>query len=316
MKKFISLLAVSALSLALLAGCSSTTEETTESTGAQASAAATSEAATEEAASGDFDSTAPITVVSREEGSGTRGAFVELLGIEEEQEDGSMMDMTTLDAVTVNGTSVVMTTVSGDPYAIGYISLGSLDDTVKALQVDGVDATAENITSGDYTISRPFNIATNGEATAEAQDFIDFILAEEGQAIVADNGYIPLETTGAYAGAGDAEGTIVVAGSTSVAPVMEKLQEAYIALNPNVEIEIQATGSSAGMTAAIDGVCDIGMASRELKDSELEAGLAPTVIALDGIAMVVNSENPMTDITPDQIRSIYVGETTSWDAIA
>ncbi len=313
MKKFMSLFTVSALTLALLAGCSTATEEP-----AADSVAATPEAsaATEAAPAGDFDSAAMITVVSREEGSGTRGAFVELLGIEEEQEDGSTMDMTTLDAVTVNGTSIVMTTVAGDPYAIGYISLGSLDDTVKALQVDGVDATAENIQSGDYTISRPFNIATNGEVTPTTQDFIDFILSDEGQAIVEENGYIPTETTGAYAGTGDAEGTIVVAGSTSVSPVMEKLQEAYIALNPNVEIEIQATGSSAGMTAAIDGVCDIGMASRELKDSEIEAGLTPTVIALDGIAMVVNSANPLSDITPDQIRAIYVGESTNWDMVA
>ncbi len=314
MKKFISLLSASALAVALLTACGGTAEESTAE--GAASEATVSEGAAESAAAGDFDNAALITVVSREEGSGTRGAFVELIGVEEEQADGSMMDMTTLDAVVVNGTSVVMTTVAGDPYAIGYISLGSLDDTVKALQVDGVDATSENIASGDYTISRPFNIATNGEASPTAQDFIDFILADEGQAIVSENGYIPLEGTGAYAGAGDAEGKIVVAGSTSVSPVMEKLQEAYIALNPNVEIEIQATGSSSGMTAAIDGVCDIGMASRELKDSEIEAGLTPTVIALDGIAMVVNNENPLSNITPDQIRSIYLGEATNWDAIA
>ncbi len=313
MKKFLSLLTVSALTLALLAGCGGTAAESTaEAAGSEGAAEGTAEAAP----AGDFDEAALVTVVSREEGSGTRGAFVELLGIEEEQADGSMMDMTTLDAVTVNGTSVVMTTVAGDPHAIGYISLGSLDDTVKALQVDGVDATAENIANGSYTISRPFNIATNGDVSPATQDFIDFILSDEGQAIVEENGFIATESTGAYAGAGDTEGKIVIAGSTSVTPVMEKIQEAYIALNPNAEVEIQSTGSSAGMTAAIDGVCDIGMASRELKDSEIEAGLTPTVIALDGIAMVVNSANPLTDITPDQIRAIYMGETTNWDGLA
>ena len=222
------------------------------------------------------------------------------------------MDMTTLDATIANSTSVVMTTVAGNPYAIGYISLGSLDETVKALTVDGTEATVENIKDGSYKISRPFNIAVKKDGASElAQDFISFIMSEEGQAVIEEEGYISIaDDAQPYAGSAPA-GKIVVGGSSSVTPVMEKLKEAYAAVNPDAEIEVQQTDSSTGMSSATEGVYDIGMASRELKDSELET-LTPTVIAMDGIAVVVNNENSMTDIAMEDITSIFTGEITNW----
>lgn len=262
-----------------------------------------------------FDDSVAVTVVSREDGSGTRGAFIELFGVEEKQDDGTKVDMTTAEAVTVNSTAVMMTTVAGDPYAIGYISLGSLNDTVKALSIDGTAPSVEAIKDGSYTIARPFNIATMDGLSATAQDFVDYILSQEGQTVVQDSGYIPLDGAAAYSGT-KPSGKIVVAGSSSVTPVMEKLKEAYLALNPNAEIEIQQSDSSTGMSAAIDGICDIGMASRELKDSELEAGLTPTVIAMDGIAVIVNNDNPITGTTKDQVKAIYTGEATQWSDAA
>lgn len=255
-------------------------------------------------------SDAMISVVSREEGSGTRGAFVELFGVEEENDAGEKVDNTTVDAIVTNNTAVMMSAVAGNTYAIGYVSLGSLGDTVKALKIDGAEATADNIVSGEYKVSRPFNIATNGEISDAAQDFIDFILSPEGQAVVEENGYIAVDTA-EYTGNG-AEGKVVVAGSSSVTPVMEKLKEAYAKVNANVEIEVQQSDSTTGMTSVMDGICDIGMASRELKDSELEAGLTATVIAQDGIAVIVNNENPVEELTSEQVKSIFVGETTVW----
>ena len=209
----------------------------------------------------------------------------------------------------------MMSTVAGDVDAIGYISLGSLNDSVKAVKIDGVEATAENIKSGEYKVSRPFNIATNGEVSEVTQDFIDYILSPEGQAVVEENGYISIDDT-AEAESTQPEGKVVVAGSSSVTPVMEKLKEAYAEVNPNAEIEIQQSDSTTGMTSAIDGICDIGMASRELKDEELEAGLTSTTIANDGIAIIVNNDNPTEDLTVDQVKSIYVGETTTWGDLA
>lgn len=256
-------------------------------------------------------SSASISVVSREDGSGTRGAFIELFGVEEKDADGNKVDNTTVDANITNNTAVMMSTVAGNPYAIGYVSLGSLNDTVKALKIDGAKATVENIKSGEYKISRPFNIATKGEVSETAQDFINFILSEEGQAVVTENNYIAIDNVQAYEGT-QPEGKVVVAGSSSVTPVMEKLKEAYAEVNPNAEIEIQQSDSTTGMTSTIDGICDIGMASRELKDSETEAGLTSTVIALDGIAVIVNNDNPVEELTSEQVKSIYVGETTVW----
>ena len=257
--------------------------------------------------------TGEISVISREDGSGTRGAFIELFGIEEKDESGEKIDNTTEDAQVTNNTSVMMTNVAGDPQAIGYISLGSLDDSVKALKVDGAEATAENVKSDTYKISRPFNIATTDKANDVAKDFISYILSAEGQKIVEDSGYIAASADAeAYAGS-KPKGKIVVAGSSSVTPVMEKLKEGYETVNPDAEIEIQQSDSTTGMESAVSGVCDIGMASRELKDSETEAGLVGQEIAIDGIAVIVNNENPMTDITSDQVKDIYTGEVTDWE---
>ena len=259
------------------------------------------------AAMAEFDYTQDITVVSREDGSGTRGAFIELLGVEKEDENGEKVDYTTEEAVITNSTNVMMTTVAGNEAAIGYSSMGSLNESVKALQVNGVAATVENIKAGTYEVARPFNIATMGEVSEAAQDFITYILSAEGQ-----NGYIPLDDAPAYAGK-QVSGKIVVAGSSSVTPVMEKLKEAYAALNPNAEIEIQQSDSTTGMTSAIDGICDIGMASRALKDSEIEAGLTGTTIAMDGIAIIVNPANPVESMTVEEIEQIFTGAVTTWE---
>lgn len=255
-----------------------------------------------------------ITVVSREDGSGTRGAFIELIGIEEKDAEGNKVDKTIASAEITNSTSVMMTTIAGNESAIGYISLGSLDDTVKAVKIDGVEATAENVKNGTYKVSRPFNIATMGDVSEVTQDFIDFIMSEDGQAVVEDAGYISQGNNGAYEPA-DVSGKIIVAGSSSVTPVMEKLSEAYMAINPEVEIEVQQSDSTTGMTSAMEGVCDIGMASRDLKDSELEAGLVPTAIALDGIAVVVNNNSDIEELTSEQVRQIYIGEVTKWSEV-
>lgn len=254
--------------------------------------------------------TGDISVLTREDGSGTRGAFIELFGIE--GEDGT--DNTIAEAEVTNSTSVMMQTVSGNKQAIGYVSLGSLDESlVKALKVDGVEATADNVKSGDYKVSRPFNIVTK-DVSPEAQDFIDFIMSEEGQAVAEEEGYISEGNQGAFEG-GDVSGTITVSGSSSVTPLMEKLAEAYNAVNPDLEIQVQQSDSTTGVTDAINGISDIGMASRELKDDELSQGVTGTVIALDGIAVIVNSANPVEDIASDMITKIYTGEVTAWDDV-
>ena len=272
---------------------------------------------TEDSASSDSgsDVSAPsgtISVLSREEGSGTRGAFVELFGVEEENADGEKVDNTTVDAQVTNSTAVMMTGVAQDPQAIGYISLGSLDDSVKALKVDGAEASAENVKNGTYKVSRPFNIVTGDSLSDVAQDFVDYILSSDGQAIVGED-YIPVDDAAeAYAGTSP-EGSVVVAGSSSVSPVMEKLKEGYEAVNPNASIEIQTSDSTTGVESTISGICDIGMASRELKDTETSEGVTGTQIAIDGIAIIVNNENSMTDITSDQVKQIYTGEVTNWE---
>ena len=255
-----------------------------------------------------------ITVVSREDGSGTRGAFIELFGIEEKDASGKKVDNTTDDATITNSTEVMMTTVAGDEAAIGYTSLGALNSSIKALKVDGAEATAANVKSGTYKISRPFNIATKGTVSEVTQDFINYILSEDGQKIVESNGYISQGNSGAFTSNG-ASGKIVVAGSSSVTPVMEKLLEAYQKVNTGAKIELQESDSTTGMTAAIDGTCDIGMASRELKDSEKSAGLTNQVIALDGIAVVVNNKNSASNITSEQVKAIFTGETTDWSNV-
>ena len=256
-----------------------------------------------------------INVISREDGSGTRGAFIELFGIEQNNAEGKKIDYTTDDCDITNSTSVMMTSVAGNDCAIGYISLGSLNDTVKALAIDGTEASVENIKAGTYNIARPFNIATLTETSEAAQDFIAFIMSAEGQAVIEAKGYIAVVENAAAFEGGKASGKIVIAGSSSVTPVMEKLTEAYMAINGNVEIELQQSDSSSGMTSTRDGVCDIGMASRELKDSELEAGLIPMTIAMDGIAVIVSNDNEVNGLTTEQVRDIYMGEITDWSDV-
>lgn len=312
-KKLIAVLSMVSMVAVAAAGCGNGSDEqaadTTE-TKAEANTEDTKEAGAE---AGDWDSSSDITIVSREDGSGTRGAFIELFGIQEEM-DGEKVDMTTEEAQITNSTSVMMTTVAGDEYAIGYISLGSLDESVKALKIDGAEATAENVKSGDYKVSRPFNIATKKDLDNEvAKDFINYIMSAEGQKVVEDNGYIAVEGAEAFEGT-QPSGKAVVGGSSSVSPVMEKLAEAYKEVNPNAEIELQTTDSTTGMTSAIDGSYDIGMASRELKEEEI-AELDAKVIATDGIAVIVNNNNAMDELSSDQVKAIYTGEALTWDEV-
>ena len=259
-----------------------------------------------------FDASKTISVVTREEGSGTRDAFTELTGVLVKDGDNKT-DNTTTSAVTINSTEAVITNVKDNDAAIGYISLGSLNDTVKALKIGGVEATADNVKSGDYAVSRPFNIAYKGELSDVAQDFVDYIMSSDGQKIVSDNGYVTVSENSAYSGK-KPSGKISVAGSSSVSPVMEKLAEAYQKVNTNAKVEIQTSDSSAGMQSAMGGTCDIGMASRDLKDEEKSALKAET-IAKDGIAVIVNNANTCDDLTLDQVKSIYTGETTVWSDI-
>lgn len=263
---------------------------------------------------GEFDSSRSINVVSRESGSGTRDAFVELMGIQEKDAAGNTVDKTTEEAVIANQTSVVITNVSGDPYAIGYISLGSMSGSVKALKIDGAAATAENVKNGSYKVSRPFNIATKGELSEAAQDFVNFILSADGQSVVADNGYISVDESASAFKSTNPAGKVVVSGSSSVTPVMEKLAEAYEAINPASTVEVQMSDSTGGMQDATAGISDIGMASRELKDSE-KAELICTTIALDGIAVIVSPENIAEELSSEDIRKIYAGEATVWSDV-
>ena len=279
MKKSVSMLLAALMLTGALAGCGSSASGTQAEDGA------------------DSGVSGAITVISREDGSGTRGAFIELTGVEEKTADGKKVDNTTADAEIANKTDVVLTSVAGNEKAIGYISLGALNDTVKAVKVDGAEATVDNVKAGAYKLSRPFNIATKGEPTGVAKDFISFILSKEGQAVVTDNKYI------------------AVGGSSSVSPVMEKLIEAYKSVNPNASIDLQTSDSTSGMTGAMDGTFAIGMASRELKDEEA-AQLTGTAIALDGIAVIVNPANTIDELSMDQIKSIYVGDITDWGDLA
>ena len=323
MKKTIVAMMIMAMTAASVAGCGSSSNDTAAAESTTDAAADTAEDSTADAADTTAaDDTAAagsmsgaITVLSREDGSGTRGAFIELFGIEQKDADGNKVDNTIDSAEITNSTSVMMTTVAGNKNAIGYVSLGSLDENqVKAVLIDGAQATAENVKDGTYKVSRPFNIATKGEPTGLAKDFIDYILSEEGQAVVEENGYVSEGNTGAFEGTG-AEGKITIGGSSSVTPVMEKLKEAYAAVNPNATIEVQQSDSTTGMTSTIDGTYDIGMASRELKDEEA-AELTGQVIALDGIAVIVNKENTIDELTSEDVLNIYTGATIDWSEIA
>lgn len=298
-KKISALLVMSALAVTAFAGCGGAGNGESSSTDAASQTA--------------FDTSKSISVVTREEGSGTRDAFVELTGVLVKDGD-TKTDNTTKSAVTVNGTEAVITNIKGNDYAIGYISLGSLNDNVKAVKIEDVEATAENVKSGEYKISRPFNIAYKEDGLNElAQDFVDYILSSDGQAVVTDNGYVAVSENGAYEGT-KPEGKITVAGSSSVSPVMEKLIEAYQAINTGATIELQTTDSSAGMQSAIEGTADIGMASRDLKDEEATE-LTSTRIAQDGIAVIVNKNNTVDTLTMDEVKSIYTGESTVWSDV-
>ena len=297
MKKSVSMLLAALMLTGALAGCGSSASGTQAEDGA------------------DSGVSGAITVISREDGSGTRGAFIELTGVEEKTADGKKVDNTTADAEIANKTDVVLTSVAGNEKAIGYISLGALNDTVKAVKVDGAEATVDNVKAGAYKLSRPFNIATKGEPTGVAKDFISFILSKEGQAVVTDNKYIAVNDAAESFVSDGSSGKIAVGGSSSVSPVMEKLIEAYKSVNPNASIDLQTSDSTSGMTGAMDGTFDIGMASRELKDEEA-AQLTGTVIALDGIAVIVNPANTIDDLSMDQIKSIYVGDITDWSDLA
>ncbi|MDF3005367.1 MAG: phosphate transporter substrate-binding protein PhoT family [Oscillospiraceae bacterium] len=305
MRKLISAALISAMALTALAGCGASSSN---------SSAAPAPSVAPSSSQASFDTTKSIAVISREEGSGTRGAFIELIGIEQKNAEGKKIDNTTEEATITNSTSVMMTSVAGNPYGIGYISLGSLNDTVKALKINGAEATAENIKLGSYKVARPFNIVTKGDISEVAQDFMGFILSTDGQAVVEKNGYISVDAV-SY-NSKKPSGKVVVAGSSSVTPVMEKLKEAYAAVNPNATIEVQQSDSTTGVNSAIEGICDIGMASRELKDSELEKGAKPTVIAIDGIAVIVNNNNTVDALSTEQVLAIYTGEATSWNEVA
>ena len=298
LKKFLAVSAIVAMTAVSVVGCGSKEEGTEGGT----------EPKTE------WDAGNDISVVSREDGSGTRGAFIELFGVEEKDENGEKMDMTTEEAAITNSTSVMMNTVAGNEYAIGYISLASLDDTVKALKIDGAEATVDNIKSGTYKIQRPFNIVTKEGLSDVAQDFVNYIMSPDGQKVVEENNGIPMDDVKPYESNG-ATGKIVVAGSSSVSPIMEKLKEAYLKVNTGAEIEIQTNDSTTGVTSVIDGLCDIGMASRELKDTETSAGVTPTVIALDGIAVIVNNDSAVDELSSEQVKSIYTGEVLTWDEV-
>lgn len=303
MKKAFGLVVSAVMLTGMLAGC-----------GTQS--ATNSPPASDQAYGGSFDATKAITVVSREEGSGTRDAFIELFKVQEADASGKKVDNTTEEADITNSTSVMLTKVAGDPYAIGYVSLGSMNDTVKAVQIDGAIASADNVKNGTYQISRPFNIVTKGAPTNElAKDFILYIMSGDGQKIISDNGYIAVAEAAAYSGTRPS-GKIVVAGSSSVTPVMEKLKEAYQTVNPDAQIEIQQNDSTTGITSTASGVCEIGMSSRELKDTETAKGLIATKIAIDGIAVIVNPANSIADLSADQVKAIFTGESTTWSDAA
>ena len=304
-RKLMAVTLVAAMAVTMAVGCGGSSSDKSADSSADSSTDSGS----------DFDTSNDITIVSREDGSGTRGAFIELFGIEEKQDDGTKVDMTTTDAQITNNTSVMLTTVAGDEYAIGYVSLGSLNDSVKALKIDGAEATADNIENGSYKVSRPFNIAIKKDLDNEvAKDFMAYIMSTEGQEIVSNEKYIPVSDVEAYAGS-KPSGKCVVGGSSSVSPLMEKLIEAYKKVNPNADIELQTSDSTTGMTSTIEGSYDIGMASRELKDDEASK-LEATVIATDGIAVIVNKANTADELSADQVKSIYVGDVTTWDEVS
>lgn len=313
-RRFLATMAAVMVSAMMMTACGSNEADTKQDTATEETANDETTEATDDVEEEDTTFEGMINPISREDGSGTRGAFIELFGIETKDEEGNKIDNTTDMAEVTNSTSVMLTTVQGNEYAIGYVSLGSLNDDVKALAIDGAEASVETIKDGSYKISRPFNIVTKETVSEVAADFIKFIMSEQGQAVVEENGYISNGNEGAYEASG-LSGKVTVAGSSSVTPVMEKLKEAYIALNPDVEIEVQQNDSTTGVNSTIEGICDIGMASRDLKDSETAEGVTGTAIALDGIAVIVNTENPISDMEAETVRQIFTGEILDWSEV-
>ncbi|MCL2054738.1 MAG: substrate-binding domain-containing protein [Oscillospiraceae bacterium] len=314
MKKILTAALAASLMVASLSGCGTSSSGEIQPSAGNNNPQAAQETPQSESANSNFDFGRLISVVSREDGSGTRGAFIELFGVEVRDGD-NRTDMTTKEAIIADKTDIMMTNVSSDTYAIGYISLGSLNNSVKALSIDGAAASVDNIENGSYQIQRPFNIATKKDGISEAaQDFVDFILSAEGQAVV-EGSYIAVDGNAPAFEGSQPAGKIVVSGSSSVTPIMERLREAYLEINPNATVEVQMSDSSAGMTAAINGTCDIGMASRELKDSEL-AELNSIAIAIDGLAVIVNNGNPVNDLSKEMVRQIFTGEIENWSGVA
>ena len=292
MKRVIASVCAAALALSMVACGSDASTSTSTSTGSESGASGS------------------ITVVTREDGSGTRSAFVELTGVETDEGD-----MTIATAQVANSTNNVMTSVQAEPSAIGYISMGSLNETVKGIAVDGVEPTTDNVKAGTYPISRPFNIVTNGDISAQdelTQDFVNWVMSADGQAICTEEGYIGDDAAEAYTST-QPSGSLAVGGSSSVSPVMEKLIETYMAdVNPNASIDLQTTDSTNGVTGALDGTYNVGMASRAISDDEASQGAVSTQLAMDGIAVIVNTENTVSNISMDSLRGIYTGEVTDW----
>lgn len=303
-QQFFTLAVATVMTASMLAGCSTGNAATSLGTPAPVPAVP---------APASFNLSHEISLVSREDGSGTRGAFIELFGVEEKGADGTKTDRTSEEATVVSKTDVMLQTVAGDPWSIGYVSLGSLSSSVKAVSIDGIVPSSEAMLSGEYKISRPFNIATKGEAEGLSKDFIDFVLSNQGQTVVAKS-YVAINGAAPAYGGSKPGGRLVIGGSSSVFPIMEKLVEAYAIINPNAKIELQSSDSTAGMSGTLDGIFDIGMAPRELKESEKEQ-LLPVSIAIDGIAVIVNPQNPIANLTGASVKSIFVGETAKWSDI-
>lgn len=254
-----------------------------------------------------------IMVISREDGSGTRKAFSELFGLQQKNNDGTATDLTTEYSAVTNSAAVMMASVAGNPNAIGYLSLGTPCSLVKTVNIDNVSPTVKNIKNGSYNVCRPFIAATPGEQSDTVKDFLSFITSEQGCAIAEQNSFVGINDSEYIKNF--SKGEITVSGSSSVMPLMQKFKEAYKIINPDVKITIHQSDSSSGIAAVLDGVCDIGMLSRLPTESELKKGIIPTVIAIDGIAVILNRSNPINNLTSEQIRKIYSGETTCWQEI-
>lgn len=251
-----------------------------------------------------------IYPISREMGSGTRGAFVDIFDVK--QETGKKIDATSKKAEVTNSTGVMITTVANSKNAIGYISLGALNDEVKALKIDGVAPSVANINSKKYTIFRPFNVVTKTK-TPLAEDFLNYASSQNALAIIEKAGYIAVSKN-AFSSK-KPKGKLVIAGSSSVTPLMEKLKEAYEKINPNANLEILQSDSTTGVTSTIEGIADIGMVSREVKQSELKKGLKAQVLALDGLAVIVHKSNKLDDISKESVKKIFMGELSEWDKV-